>query len=300
MIRRSRLFALGLTLLACAGLAGCGGLAGLSDRFKAQDEVTKTFKTAAATPRIVVDTFNGEVTVTIGNPGSVKAVIGKWSTGSTQEAAEDGLVGIEANMSQEADAIHIKTQVTQKNFLGSRGANVALQVPKGAVLDLISGNGKIAATGNLGDITAKTSNGTVEVKESSGKLDLSSGNGKIAVVGGAGKLVLHTSNGEIDIKSDHAVIDAQSGNGTVTFSGTLGDGDHLFQTHNGKVTLTLPAEAQFHIDAETKNGKINSDFKLKTSRRRSNSKMQGTIGDDPATTIKIRVGNGSIDVHKDK
>jgi len=28
--------------------------------------------------------------------------------------------------------------------------------------------------------------------------------------------------------------------------------------------------------------------------------MQGTIGEDPATTIKIRVGNGSIDVHKDK
>jgi DUF4097 and DUF4098 domain-containing protein YvlB len=80
----------------------------------------------------------------------------------------------------------------------------------------------------------------------------------------------------------------------------MGNGDHLFQTNNGKVTLNLPAEMQFRIDAETKNGKINSDFKLKMGRARAKSIMQGTIGDHPATTIKIRVGNGSIDVHKDK
>src|ERR1700757_4861048 len=99
MMRRTKLLMLSLMLFASAALAGCGisGIAGFNDRFKAEDSVTKAFKTAA-TPRVVVDTFNGEVTVTIGEAGTAKAVVTKWSTGSTQEAAEDGLVAIEVSM----------------------------------------------------------------------------------------------------------------------------------------------------------------------------------------------------------
>ncbi len=301
MTHRNKFLMLSLMLLTCLAVAGCGisGIAGLSDRFKAEDSVTKTFKTAA-TPRVVVDTFNGEVTVTIGESAAAKAVVTKWSTGSTQEAAEDGLVAIEVSMTQEGDAIHIKTQATQKNFMGSRGANVAVQVPEGGLLDLHTNNGKIAATGKTGDIVAKTSNGPVEVKESKGKLDLSTSNGKLLVRGGAGKLALKTSNGDIDIKADNAVIDADTANGSVFFGGSLAEGEHLFQTHNGKVTLNLPAEAQFRIDAETKHGKIDSDFKVKKAQKRANQKMQGTIGDNPATTIKVRVSNGSIELRKEK
>jgi len=301
MIRRNTVLMMSLVLLACSALAGCGvsGIAGLYERFKAEDTVTKTFKTAA-TPRVVVDTFNGEVSVTIAESGTAKAVVTKFSTGNTQEAAEDGLVGIEVNMTQEGDAIHIKTQTAQKNFMGSRGANVALQVPEGAVLDLHTSNGKIAATGKTGDILAKTSNGPVEVKESKGKLDLSTGNGKLLVRGGAGKLTLKTSNGDIDIKSGHAAIEADTSNGNVFFSGSPADGEHLFQTHNGKVTLNLPAEAQFRIDAETKNGRVNSDFQVKTTQKRANRKMQGAVGDNPATVIKVRSGNGSIELRKQK
>jgi DUF4097 and DUF4098 domain-containing protein YvlB len=295
MIRR-----IGFALLACAFLAGCGvsGLAGLNDRFKAEDSVSKTFKITRL-PRVAVDTFNGEVTVTIGDSSAVKAVVTKWSTGNSQEAAEDGLVAIEVSLTQEADAIQVTSKLNHKTLLGSRGANVALQVPEGAALELHTSNGKVAATGKTGDMLVKTSNGPVEVKASKGKLDLSSSNGKIVVRGGAGKLALRTSNGDIDVQSDDAVVDAETSNGNVLFAGSLGDGDHVFQTHNGKITLSLPAAARFRIDAETKNGKIDSDYRIKIAQRRTHATMQGSTSDDSAAArIKVRTANGSIELRK--
>jgi DUF4097 and DUF4098 domain-containing protein YvlB len=179
------------------------------------------------------------------------------------------------------------------------------------VLDLRTNNGKIIASGKVGDLVGKTLNGPIEVRDAAGKVQVTTANGKITVNGGSGKAELHASNGNIDIKSDKAVIDARTDNGTITFAGELRKGDHNFETRNGKVSLMLPAGAHFQLDAETKNGKVESDFAVKAvvdknarskgrSKKPRNNKLQGVVGDDPDVTIKVRVSNGSVELRRQR
>jgi DUF4097 and DUF4098 domain-containing protein YvlB len=309
MFRSSKLATHAFIAFIAAAPLGCAA-GHFSDAVKAEDKVSRTFKTQA-TPHLVVETFNGDVTVTVGQAGVVQATVHKWSTGSTREAADLGLVDIETDLAQDADAIHIKAELAAQDIMGSRGAAVELQVPEGAVLDLRTNNGKIVATGKIGDLAGKTSNGPIEVREAAGKLQLSTANGKIAINGGSGKLQLRTNNGSVDIKSDKAIVDAQTDNGTITFTGSLATGDYNFQNRNGKVSLTLPAGAHFRLDAETKNGKVDSDFPVKATDKNARSKgknkkprankLQGVVGDDsPGTTIKVRVSNGSVEIRRER
>ena len=57
------------------------------------------------------------------------------------------------------------------------------------------------------------------------------------------------------------------------------------------------------FDAETRNGKIDSDFAVKSTdkkARKSKGKLHGTVGDNPAVTIKVRVSNGSVELRQQK
>jgi hypothetical protein len=296
MSSRKRHWLLILFSFGAACLAGCS-IDGISERFKAKDEVSKTFN-AQVTPHVVVDTFNGEVAVTIGPSGQARAKVTKWGTGANQEAAEDSLVGIDVTMTQEGDKIRIVAKAPQPLLLGSRGADVTLEVPAGAVLDLRTSNGKIAATGKTGDVTANSSNGPIDVTGSQAKLQLSTSNGKISVAGGAGKMELKTSNGGIDIKSEQAVVTADSSNGAITFTGSLADGEHSFRTHNGKIALTLPADARFRLEAETRNGQIKSEFTVDKTEKTRKNRLYGKVGAKPAATIKVQTSNGGIEIHR--
>ena len=63
-------------------------------------------------------------------------------------------------------------------------------------------------------------------------------------------------------------------------------------------------------EKETKNGKVDSDFPVKASDKNARSKgknkkprankLQGEVGDDPGTTIKVRVSNGSVEIRRER
>src|SRR5438105_3565182 len=282
-------------------LAGGCGLNGISNAFRAEDKVAKTFETAKIA-HVVVDTFNGTVEVSTEDGKNVKATVTKWATHSSQEAAEDDLVAIEVSMTQEGDTVRIRAQSKQTKLTGNRGANVVVQAPVGAILDLKTSNGKIKATGKTGDVVAHSSNDAIEVKGSKGKLELSTSNGRIDVDGGNGKLDLKTGNGNINIRSDNALVNAETSNGALTFKGKLADGEHSFQSSNGNLDLTLPEKTLFKIDAGTTNGKIESDFRvaLGKSKKPRQTILRGSVGDDPQITIKMHTTNGIIAIHKKK
>ena len=279
-------------------LAGGCGLNGISNAFKAEDKVAKTFGTAKIA-HVVVDTFNGSIEVSTEEGRNVKATVTKWATNSSQEAAEDDLVAIEVSMTQEGDTVRIRAQSKQTKLTGNRGANVVVQAPVGAILDLKTSNGKIKATGETGDVVAHSSNDGIEVKGSKGTLELSTSNGRIDVDGGNGKLELKTSNGNMNVRSDNALVNAETSNGAVTFKGKLADGEHSFQTSNGNLDLTLPKETEFKLDAGTRNGKIDSDFRVPQGKdKKRQTTLRGSVGKDPQITIKMHTTNGSIAIHK--
>jgi Putative adhesin len=299
MVLSSKLLVFRIFPLVVLLSAGCS-LGGISNAFRAEDRVAKTFETAKIA-HVVVDTFNGTVEVSTEEGKNVKATVTKWATNSSQEAAEDDLVAIEVSMTQEGDTVRIRAQSKQTKLTGNRGANVVVQVPAGAILDLKTSNGKIKATGETGNVVAHSSNDGIEVKGSKGTLELATSNGRIDVDGGNGKLDLKTGNGNISIRSDNALVNAETSNGAVTFKGKLIDGEHSFQSSNGNLDLTLPEKTEFKIDAGTRNGKIDSDFRVPQGKdKKRQTILRGSVGKDPQITIKMHTTNGSIAIHKKK
>ncbi len=98
----------------------------------------------------------------------------------------------------------------------------------------------------------------------------------------SGDLQVQTSNGDVDV---HAASKLPVGKMTIT-------GKH------GDITLTLPANAGFQIDATTRKGDITSDFSaIKISATNGTSQASGTVGNG-AAKLQISADTGDIRISK--
>lgn len=271
----------------------------ISDQVTTQQELSQAFAVGEA-PKLICDTFNGNIDVFVVSEDGIHARVTKRGSGPTFEAALEDLDNIDVQMTQQDNIIRVLARRTDRASSGNSGASVELEVPIGTVLELASTNGAVKITGRGGDTVVKTTNGSITVKESRSRLRLHTTNGSIQVEEGTGPLELTTSNGSIKATAEQAVLQAQSTNGGIDFRGTLADEEQIFKTSNGRVTLTLPATAQFQLDAKTSNGKIRTDFTLTKKDASGKGQLRGEVGVAPACTIKIQTSNGSIDIKKSK
>jgi len=98
----------------------------------------------------------------------------------------------------------------------------------------------------------------------------------------SGDLQVETSNGDIDV---HAATKLPVGRMTIT-------GKH------GDITLTLPSNAGFQIEATTRKGDITSDFSaVKVSQTNGKSEASGTVGNGAAKLL-ITADTGDIRIAK--
>ena len=169
-------------------------------------------------------------------------------------------------------------------FRGVTGHGDILVMQTVAELDVTTGNGDIVVRESLSRVTATTGNGDVTIAAANGPVRASTGNGKMYVTA-HGAVDASTGNGEIDVR----MISLPQGPNQPSMSLTSG---------NGTVRVTLPADFNGEIDANTGNGSINTDFDLRVSGRIDNSRLRGTIGTGSGPVIKIRSGNGRLDIRK--
>ncbi|HKB06505.1 MAG TPA: sigma-70 family RNA polymerase sigma factor [Gemmataceae bacterium] len=269
-------------------------------RQKVEEVVSKSFKTGNA-PTVTVEVFNGGVTVVADSSGAVDAKLTKQSQATTEELAKEGLKNIEIEMKQDKDNVRIVARrVDDKDRTSQEQVSAEIRVPAGAVLNLKTSNGGVQVAGGTGAIEIDTSNGPIQVKDGKGGLKLTSRNGGIAVTGATGRVELKTSNGPIDLQAENVMATARTSNGQVRFRGSLAAGAHTFTTSNGRIALTLPAEAKFKVDATTSLGGINTDFGVGASARTGHAQLKTTVGEDPKTTITLQTNNGGIEIRKKK
>jgi DUF4097 and DUF4098 domain-containing protein YvlB len=292
----SRTLLVNLAAASMLALTGCQDLG--SNRFKAEKVITKSF-TPKATPRIVVETFNGKIEAMVGPESAVQIEATKFARAASQEAADEALEAIEVDMTQEGDTIRVRARKADELSSGNRGVAFSLQTPVGTILDLHTTNGKTTVVGLAGDVRAATSNGEIGIKGSKGKLHLQTSSGAIHVDGGSKEIEAQTSNGGIHIKSDKAVVKANTSNGSIEFAGRLIDGEYSLETMNGAIKVALPDDATFHIDAETSNGRVDCDFDLDQSETHTKAQLRGTVGKGTGSSIKLQTMNGRIKIMKE-
>lgn len=151
------------------------------------------------------------------------------------------------------------------SFIGSQWVDFDITVPRNADLELKNDAGSITVNGIAGQISCSSDAGSVKVTDT-------------------------WLYGNSRLKTDA---------GAITFSGALDPrGSYSMSSDAGTVSVTLPSNASFRLDARTDVGSINSDFPLTIQRDFPGGKARCDVGLPPYPTLKLRTDVGSINIRQ--
>jgi Toastrack DUF4097 len=146
---------------------------------------------------------------------------------------------------------------------GNRGKiDFDVQVPRGVNFHALTTNGSVVGRNLASVVEAATTNGNVEVSTS----EWASAT---------------TTNGGVRVSM-----------GSAKWTGELKVG-----TTNGSVEVTMPASAEFRVNADTTNGGIQTDFPVTVQGSFSSKELSGTVGGG-GRELKVATTNGGIKLMK--
>ena len=221
--------------------------------------------------KLVAHTTSGNITATdLHDDASVTATSGEVrvekASGRVNARTVSGTVSVkdiggDATLESVSDSVlaeNIKGRVT----VSAVSADVTLRnVQEGARINAVSGT--ITVTNTKGLIEAKTTSGDVIVHE-----------------------------------VDSREIQLGSHSGNVSYSGSMyNDGRYSFESFNGGVTITIPANSNFTLMATTFSGSIETDFPITippgTTQTNRPKRLQGTHGNGGA---QLKINGFSADI----
>jgi len=107
-----------------------------------------------------------------------------------------------------------------------------------------------------------------------------------------------TTNGNVDVAtSEWASASTTNGGIHVSIGNAKWSGELKERTTNGSVDLTLPAAAEFTLDAATTNGGINTDFPVTVQGSFNSKRLSGTVGAG-GRELRVTTTNGGIKLTK--
>ncbi len=169
-----------------------------------------------------------------------------------------------------------------------RSSDVELDVPRGSSVQLRGHSGDIDVTG-VASVRADTLSGSIELRNISHYAEVTTANGDVTLKHARGRARLRTISGLVEINdaqpaepSDdlwakttsgdisltqigHAHVEATAAAGSVSLTGPLAPGGFYdLKTTNGDVTLTLPTDSSFFVNAKVfYGGDIVTDFPVR-------------------------------------
>jgi DUF4097 and DUF4098 domain-containing protein YvlB len=165
--------------------------------------------------------------------------------------------------------------------------DVELMVPRGASLYLQTGDGTIDV-GDVASVFARSETGDISIKKATRSVEAISFSGGLSVENSTGRVSLKSVSGVVsvnnlrandqndcfeastisgDIELDdvgHQLVSVKTANGKIDLTGPLAhQGRYTFNTTSSDVTLSLPANASFRLNARVaRDREVTSDFPL--------------------------------------
>ena len=248
---------------------------------------------APAGRAISIRNANGKTRVIGEDRDDIEILITKSVRSDCPDLAKKLLESITLQNSGSADVLEIEVQIPRR--CSRRGiAHLELRVPRDTQVALSSTNGKICLQGLDRSVRARSSNGSVSIREVHGDIDVTTANAKVACLCTHGHLRARSSNGKIEVGGHNGSIDASTSNGVIKASldilGTLGVS---LTTSNGRIALELPDCPDADIDIHVENGIIRNALELEDETGDSNGRIRGRIGKG-GTPIRLRTSNGMV------
>lgn len=253
--------------------------------------------------RLTINNRAGRITIRRGEAGVIRV-------NSTKRASGFGINPrrIQINENQYGDFLEISTRMDWNMFqVGLRSVDFEITVPASCDVRVQNGSGQIVVQGTSGEMSVHTGSGRVSAHDLQGQIAMKTGSGRIEVGNLQGLINLRTGSGRIEADNLQGQINLHTGSGRieVTRSALSGKsllktgsnsinvdssldplGDYQFQTGSGSITLILPADAAFALDAKTGIGGVHNEF----------GSDKGSNG--PRAPLKLRTGSGGIHIHR--
>lgn len=107
-----------------------------------------------------------------------------------------------------------------------------------------------------------------------------------------------TTNGNVDVSTgEWAAASTTNGGIHVSMGSAKWSGELKVRTTNGSVEVTMPASAEFSVNAATTNGGVHTDFPITVQGSFSSKELSGTVGGG-GRELRVATTNGSIRLAK--
>jgi len=287
--------------------------------------------------KVFLRNISGDIKVMTWDRAEVKIDALKISKASSLSKAEENAQNVKIEVSEEGNTLRIETDYPKMTFKSLKvSVNFDLTVPSQASVDIgsvsgdigmlkIGGNAKVQAvsgdllfediagslkansvSGNVEVVGAakgagcESVSGDVEVQNVNGDVYLKTVSGEISAVQVKGSVEAETVSGDVELDgvTEGRKIEAKSLSGEVRYRGDIySDGRYNFKSHSGDITLVIPADSSFDIDAKTFSGDIDSQFDITVSGKISKKSVRGSVNDGGAD-VEAKTFSGDIHLNK--
>lgn len=317
---RARAALLALALFGCAATAAAQGPA---------DARAQGATPARADATVILCSESGEIAVRGSERAEVRASASSPATvrlrptragGDAQAAASS--VEVFASDGEDGPACHFSGRLT-------------VEVPRGSFVQIKTVQGRVSVAGVAG-VRVETVSGDVDLRDVARSAEVASANGGITLRRAAGRVRLHTISGMIEAaeiapgeagddfsakttsgaitlaRVAHTRVEVSTTSGQVEFAGALApSGVYSFRSHSGGVTLTLPADSSFRLNARVSHGgEIMTDFLVRVAQEASGDnllggshttlRLNGVAGtaEQPSASVALTSFSGTLTLRK--
>ncbi len=257
-------------VIVCA--AGCG----LKGKYEEEVDLSVS---AAGAKSIKVDTINGTIDVKAADVETVTVYAVKTVRAYSDKAAEEFASSVELIAEMVDEEVRIYAKHPKTTFDKSVTVMFEVECPPHLAATFHSVNGQVRADGMANGVEAGTTNGRVNILNSSGRI------------------VAASTNGRIDAHLETLDADSTFGavNGSVDVSVVNCQGDINVDTVNGSVKIKLPANFNGRVEGSTVNGRASCglDFDAEVDQKKY---FKGVVGDGDGPSIKLNAVNGSVKI----
>jgi len=186
--------------------------------------------------------------------------------------------------------------VSEDVKISNRFSNTAVK-NVGRNLEIATRNGSVDVSGIKGNATISNSFAPITVQDVQGDVTITGRNNSVDVQHIAGDLRADSSYQNVNIRDAEGSVAVNSRNGDLLVSFVRPPQKNIqISSRYGNVTLELPSNSSFTIDARTVFGEIDSEFEgLNTNRTNRERSLTGRFGQG-GTQITISARNGDIHV----
>lgn len=164
-------------------------------------------------------------------------------------------------------------------------------------LTVETGSGDVRLSDVAGPLHLKSTSGDIQLRDGAAtSADVETTSGEIDLRGVAGALNLHSTSGDIDIRDARdGLLTISTSSASVTYEGSLADGNHSVAAVSGDVTLRLPDDSSFTLQASTVSGDLSLDSFERQSVQSGRRELNATVGAG-RSRLTIETTSGDVEV----